>query len=436
MAREKCVGIDFGTSNSAVALSTNGKVRLIEAELGKFTQPSSIFIRADGYISTGSQAVGDFQSESRNNDGYHFIPSVKPGLSLRGYDGNVVRSTRRLENGRPITRFFPVEELGGALIGKLKRRAEETIGSQVSSVILGRPVFFSTDTELDRLAQLRLENAAKHAGFKHTRFVMEPVAAAMYYERVTQRRQSQKVLVFDFGGGTLDISIINLPESQVNLNRDSTSLAKTVIATNGISLGGTDLDKDIFRSLFPEYFGFNVSYTEQGLTIPRYIELDVTEWHLKEILHQEMVFDFLGRVASDLYCTDPQAIKRLMTLIRYQQMYPLLRNIETAKINLSDHGRSTITHRFNDIDIDVELTTRQYEHMIRARVRSIRDCLFESLRMAGITQQDIDVVLKVGGSSSNRFVDGLLTSIFKGKINSLELFTSVVSGLAIVGNNQ
>ncbi len=430
------VGLDFGTSNSAIAAVENNRVRIFETKEGQPTQPSSIFIRIDGYISVGNQAIEDFQNPEQYVDEFHFIPSIKAGLPVEYYDGNVLRSKKTIVNGRFLTRYFPIQELGGNLIADLKNRAEETSGKRTEGVVIGRPVFFSEDKKEDKLAQDRLEAAAGEAGFQEVHFVLEPVAAALYYEKYYSTHNPHKIFVFDFGGGTLDISILNFDQDQLEQGGfRADELSNTVLGTNGIDLGGTDLDKDIFEAKFLRYFGSSLTYNKKELPIPAHIHHDITEWHLLEHEGKRSTHSFLRQIASDPYCSDRDAAQRLITLVENQQVYSVLRSIEAAKIRLSSTKETRINHNYKNIQIDELLTRREFETMVQPRLKSIQSCMDECLRLAQVKLDDIDVVLKVGGSSNNLFVGEMLTRTFPGQMRGTDVFTSVVSGLAVAADN-
>ena len=220
---------------------------------GRQSQPSSIFIRADGYYSTGFDSLSDFTDPEAKTDTFHFVPSIKPGLPLDYSEGISLRSTRRDTEGALPIKFFGVEEMASFVISNLRQKAESQLRSYSENVVLGRPVEFSPDTQKDTLAQNRLEEAAKLAGFSSVQFVLEPIAAALYYERSRPNSKSRNVFVFDFGGGTLDTCVLELrPSERISQN----SLNSQVLASHGIMLGGNDLDKDIFARRYLNFFGW------------------------------------------------------------------------------------------------------------------------------------------------------------------------------------
>jgi hypothetical chaperone protein len=431
MSERLKVGLDFGTSNSAIATAKNGEITIFRDEEGNLSQPSSIFISVDGQITTGFEAVEEYLKPDKNGDTTHIVPAIKRGLALDFYEGNILESKKVAVNGRRKRTFFPVEEMCAQLMRDLKKRAEATTQKEATGVVVGRPVNFSEDETLDKLAQRRLERAATIAGFHNISFLLEPVAAALYFETQNPSDTPRKLFVFDFGGGTLDVSVVGLERS----NAISPNTESSVLATHGIDLGGTDLDKDVFNALFLEYFGSKVIYGHKQLPMPIHLYGDLTEWHLHETTRTKETINVLKTIALDPFCSDEEAVNRLITLVRDQKMYSILRRIEAAKIGLTTQERTDIRFRHKQLELDSSLTQDEYERIIRSRVEEIQDCIQECLRKAQLEPKEIDVVLKTGGSSNNGFVDALLGNIFTGNIRSSDIFTSVVSGLAIAAEN-
>jgi len=424
------LGIDFGTSNSSAGVIYDGKTRILETEMGQKSQPSSIFIRVDGYHSTGFDALSDFANPDLKTDAYHFVPSIKPGLPLDYYEGISLKSaTKRDIDGKPLTRFFGVEEMTSYIISNIKNKAETQLGNPVDKVVLGRPVQFSENSKMDLLAEHRLEEAAKMAGFKSVRFVMEPIAAALYYEKSRPNTQAKNVFIFDFGGGTLDTCILEL-NSQSRLTQSS--IKSKVLSSYGITLGGNDLDKDVFHKRYLSFFGSDVLWSYKRLPMPAHIFNEIPEWHLIDQLRKSDMFGYLREVANN--CTDPEAIKRLTTLIEDQQVFAVLQSIERGKIALSSLEKVNIKYGFKNIHINDTITRAEFEGMVASRRTQIQKCIEECLAKAQLRGDQVDAVLKVGGSSNNRFIDSILAKNFQTKIEDDNVFTSVVAGLSIAAS--
>src|SRR5439155_26427063 len=117
----------------------------------------------------------------------------------------------------------------------------------VDSVVMGRPVFFSTDAQKDALAQSRLHTAASSAGFQHIQFLFEPIGAALTYE--ANFLAEEVVFVFDFGGGTLDFSVIRIGPQR----RNQTQRREDILAVGGVVIGGNTFDEDVMEKRLIKY---------------------------------------------------------------------------------------------------------------------------------------------------------------------------------------
>lgn len=166
--------------------------------------------------------------------------------------------------------------------------------------------------------------------------------------------------------------------------------------------------------------------------MPAHIFTEISEWHLVDQLRKSDIFGFLREVVRD--CTDPEAIKRLATLIQDQQVFAILQSIEQAKIALASYNSTKVKYDFKDIHINDSVTRKEFESMIANRRTDIQRCIDECLNRAQLDTQQVDAILKVGGSSNNRFIDEILKSNFQTKIEDDNVFTSVVAGLSIASS--
>ena len=194
--------IDFGTSNSAIAIPGEAGMRLVELEAGFTTMPTAVFYAADGkpheppHREFGRAAIAAY---------------------VDGIDGRLMRSMKSILGSSLVEQTTDVGggrgerylDIVTAYLAHLKRRAEATSRAPIGRVVLGRPVFFvDDDAAADAKAQVSLRTAAQRAGFREIEFQYEPIAAAFDYEQGTEREE--KVLVADIGGGTSDFSIVRV----------------------------------------------------------------------------------------------------------------------------------------------------------------------------------------------------------------------------------
>ncbi len=126
----------------------------------------------------------------------------------------------------------------------MKQRAEDVLGEPIDAVTLGRPVKFSESPEQDHKAQETLRQAAQEAGFKEVDFELEPIAAALDYEQ--SMTKPQNVVIFDFGGGTLDIAVMRLGDPH----------KREVYASGGVDIAGSDFDRAIIEKRMLSHFGY------------------------------------------------------------------------------------------------------------------------------------------------------------------------------------
>jgi hypothetical chaperone protein len=181
MMSEKVYGIDFGTTNSAVAISQNGEVRVLPIGFnGDKIIRSLLFFPREGRVHfIGEDAITHYIESGMEG---RLIQSIKTFLPDKSFTGTVLR-------GRSRT----LEDLISLILKHLKTKANEIMGEDIRSVVLGRPARFSEDPEIDDLAERRLLQAAQLAGFEEIHFQFEPIAAAYSYE--SRLREAQLVLV-------------------------------------------------------------------------------------------------------------------------------------------------------------------------------------------------------------------------------------------------
>lgn len=447
-----CYGLDFGTSNSAVAAPHNGAVRLypIDPHAANPDVASSVlFIDRAGNSFVGAQAIQVFVERNTGREiqrkrvtsgqvietAYgqelvqfdadidapgRFFQSIKSFLADEAFEGTNVFGT-----------FYTIEELAAEFIRQLKMRADALNERAIDAVMMGRPVFFSTDPHQDRLAQTRLEHAARMAGFSDIEFLFEPIGAALTYEAEIDREQI--AFVFDFGGGTLDFTVIRLDPAHMHL-RDR---KQDILAVGGVVVGGNTFDEDLMEKRLMKYFGKNYvgkTLTGAEIRLPRWIQLQLRSWYTIPFLNEHKTIEDL----RDLIVMAEKGrgdLVALLTLIQKNYGWNLFQAIEHAKLELSGKRTSKIAFRRDAIQIDEPLTRREFETVIGQRLRNIDKEMDRTLHAAGLKPQDIDVVIRTGGSSLIPAVQKMLERKFGAeKVNKQEVFTSVVQGLARAGS--
>ncbi len=369
----KIIGIDLGTTNSAVAFMEGGQAKIIPNAEGGNTTPSVVALKKDGETIVGMPArrqavtnplktiysakrfIGRKFSEVKNE-----IKNV-PFNVVEGPDGAAMIEW----DGKPVR----PEEISAKVLEKLKADAEKYLGQKVTEAVITVPAYFN---DSERQATI---NAGKIAGLDVKRIVNEPTAAALAYG--ADKNKDQKIAVYDFGGGTFDISILEIGSEGTF----------EVLATNGdTKLGGDDFDQAIFEYVMAEF-------------------------------KKETGIDLMN---------DAMAVQRVRSAS------------EKAKIELSASTQTEINEPFiamNDgvpSNLNITLTRAKFEELIAPLVeRSIEPCK-KVLKDAGLQASQINEVILVGGSTRVPLVKQKVEQFFGKKPNeSVHPDEAVALGAAI-----
>ncbi|WP_426461148.1 molecular chaperone DnaK [Mycoplasma hafezii] len=317
MAKEVVLGIDLGTTNSVVSVIENGQPVVLENPNGKRTTPSVVAFK------NGETIVGEVakrQVETNPNT----VVSIK---RLMGTDKTVH------VNGKD----YKPEEISAMILSYMKDYAEAKLGQKVTKAVITVPAYF------DNAQREATKIAGKIAGLDVLRIINEPTAAALAFGLEKSKDKSMKVLVYDLGGGTFDVSVLELEDGTFQ-----------VLSTSGDNhLGGDDWDNEIVK------------------------------WMLKEI--------------KDKYNYDATSDK--MALARLKE------TAEKAKIDLSAQSVAQINLPFlavtadGPVNVELELKRSEFEAMTSQLLDRTRKPIEDALREAGITAADLHEVLLVGGST-------------------------------------
>jgi hypothetical chaperone protein len=351
------------------------------------------------------------------------VDELQPGRLMQ-YLKTALRKVGKVD-GRPgaqsydgtqvFDRFYRVVDLVQAYLEALKQRAETFLGQEISGVTLGRPVKFNPDPLLDHQAEETLRQAAHQAGFAEVNFELEPIAAALFYEQTLARPQT--ALIFDFGGGTLDLAILRLGDPA----------SRQIYATGGIDIAGSDFDRMIIQTRMLAHFGL-----EQVRNQPDLLELvhAVPDWSALPELSTPLNWHNMERAIQAGIA--PVRLKALQALVFNDLAFSFYNKVESAKIALSNQGAAVIELKDQNIDIWELYTRSQFEKDILDHRQRIEQVLLETVAASGLEPGQIDAVVTTGGSSSIPAFQVMLGRIFGAqKVIASNAFSSVTSGLAI-----
>ena len=355
----KIIGIDLGTTNSCVAVLDGDKVRVLENSEGRRTTPSSVAYAKDGEIIVGDAAKRQAVTNPKNT-----LFAIKRLIGRRYDDAEVQRDIgimpfkiTKADNGDAWVEVddkkLAPPQISAEVLKKMKKTAEDILGEEVTEAVITCPAYFN---DSQRQAT---KDAGRIAGLNVKRIINEPTAAAIAYGE-DKAKGEQKIAVYDLGGGTFDISIIDIDEVDGEKTFE-------VLATNGDThLGGEDFDNRIVDYLIDEF------KTEQGVDLR----------------------------------TDPLALQRLKEAA------------EKAKIELSSSQQTDVNLPYITADatgpkhMNIKITRAKLESLVEELVTKTLEPVKTALSDAGLSPSDVNDVILVGGQSRMPMVQKLVADFF------------------------
>ncbi|WP_411824325.1 molecular chaperone DnaK [Leptospira sp. 'Mane'] len=375
MSKEKIIGIDLGTTNSCVAVMEGGDPVVIQNSEGARTTPSIV-----AYTAKGETIVGQFAKNQSITNAVNTIRSAKRFIGRRFNEANeeakmvsykIIRAGNDGVKFETVSGEFTPQEISARILQKMKKTAEDFLGHEVKKAVVTVPAYFNDEQ------RQATKDAGRIAGLEVERIINEPTAAALAYG-FDKKKTNAKIAVYDLGGGTFDVSILELGDGVFEVK-----------STNGDThLGGDDFD--------------NV----------------VMQWLIDEFKKQTGI-DISG---------DKNTVQRLKEAA------------EKAKIELSGTTSTQINLPFITADasgpkhLDMTLTKAKFDDITKALVEKTRIPCVSALRDAGLSASEIDEVILVGGSTRIPAVQALVKEIFGKEPNkSVNPDEVVAVGAAIQG---
>jgi hypothetical chaperone protein len=404
--------IDFGTSNSAVAVPDGAALRLAPVEGAYTTLPTAVFFNTD---------------ENTREFGRAALSAY-----IDGFDGRLMRSMKSIL-GSPLAENSTDLGDGSAIkytdviaifVDHLKRSAEASAGGPISRAVLGRPVFFvDDDPRADQLAQQQLEAAARSVGLREIHFQYEPIAAAFDYE--SHLTEEGLVLVADIGGGTSDFSLVRVgPERMKRVERKD-----DVLAHHGVHVAGTDFDRRVELVTILREFGYQ-TLDPEGREIPSRIYFDLATWHLINTVYAPKRVSELA-LMRHLF-TEVKHHDRLMRVVERRFGHAMAAHAEEAKIGVAAGGETVID--LDQVEDDLRLAFDEAQ-LIKAgqdETQRIVRAARETVQAAGVAMRDVNAIYFTGGSTGLAFLSGALAAAFPdAKPVFGDRLASVATGLGI-----
>ncbi len=430
--RQVFFGIDFGTTNSAVAmLRPGGEIQLVRFSFRGQEIPScrSVLYFEQSKTASGQRRVHGYSGPEGIE---RYLDAEEKGRLIQSLKSHL--SSRSLTGTEVFGRRHRLEELVTRIVGDLRNRAEEQFSRPVRRATVGRPVRFvgAESEEEDDFAVARLREAFMAAGFEDVVFELEPVAAASAYEATVAREEL--ILIGDFGGGTSDFSLLRVgPEVRRRGRRP-----EDLLGNSGVGVAGDAFDARIVRKLVSPALGSNSEARSLGKilpAVPAWVYAHLERWHYLSFLRTNNVREILKSACAR--ALEPEKIEALIAVIQGDLGYQLHQAVQKVKFELSHKERAEFTFRdgalgASAIELCIPITRAQFESWIAEDLAAIEHSVDALLKGAGVAPREVDRVFLTGGSSFVPAVRRIFFSRFgKDRIRGGNEFTSVAQGLAL-----
>jgi len=425
-ATARSVGLDFGTSNSAVTCidATGAPVLAQFPAAGGMTDTFPSVLHFERELENGVPTVHAFAgTEAIERYLSHDTPgrlmrSLKAYLADRHFDGTSVYG-----------RHLSLGDLIAAFLKKLLGAAAQSLGPIPSRVVVGRPVHFSIERSeaANEFARGRLEQAVRASGFEDVLFEYEPVAAAYSYEQTVQR--DELIMVGDFGGGTSDFSILPVGPGP----RSRASESREILGNDGVAMAGDAFDRQIVRHLVAPALGFGSEYQaapDKTLPIPNWPYAILEQWHSLSLINRPKVLQMLERLRP--LALNPLAVDAFSYFIETDLGLRLHEAVRALKIALSRAPNATFLFSCGPVTIERSVARTEFEGWIRTELEAMGASVDRLIAATGVRTSQIDRVFLTGGSALVPAVRRLFETRFGAeKIAGGGEFTSVATGLAL-----
>jgi len=420
------LGLDFGTTNSALARADASAVQLARFGDARTYRTVLYFdpneqIGGRPAVLAGPSAIERYLAGDGSG---RLIQSIKSHLASRLFDKTIV-----------FGRAFALPELVALFLERLFRDAERDFGRiERRRMVVGRPVrYASAENDADdALAVARMREALALVGVEDPIFEPEPLAAAHTYQQTLDH--DELVLVADFGGGTTDFCLMSLRQPRARAS------GSRVLAIDGVGVAGDAFDGEVVMRTVAPALGLGSRYrmrekANESLEIPRWIYSKVRRWHHLSLLRSRETLALLDDLRKQAH--EPEKLLALIHVVEADLGFHLYRAVEGTKVALSANDNARLCFDDPPAVIDSKITRREFDQWIEPPLAAIAAALDRTLKKAGAAPSDVDAVFMTGGTSLVPAVRTMFAKRFgEQKLRGGDELVSVALGLALVARDH
>ena len=432
-------GLDFGTSNTSVAVWDGERSTVLPVDpLAGAAMPTVLYVRRDGTSIVGRSAIDTYLADNRQRG--PVTREYKPlGIKMESSNPRqkTVEAVIYTDTSSPGRLFQALktflgdsldvrtnvfgeerglEELIAVVLAHVRERVRELVGEMPAEITIGRPVEYVGGPAAEERAVSRMRRAAELAGFGGVRFAFEPVGAA-HAADVT----SGLTLVFDFGGGTLDLAIVRRQGSTLE-----------VLSTAGRNIGGDRCTERLIDDVVAPQLGSRATWTPKRLRLPAFMVNALHDWHALSALNEKPLLEALDDLVRQ--GAPKRELAALRSAIELQLGYEIFMTADITKCALSSEPAAILTYHHGAVDVDARVTRGRFERLIDNLLTETDALITDVLVRATVRSTDIVEVVTTGGSSAIPAFRTLLARRFTtARVRDAAAFTSVAAGLAMPG---
>ena len=432
-------GLDFGTSNTSLAVWDGERSTVLPIDpLAGAAMPTVLYVRRDGTSVVGRPAIEAYLADNRQRG--PITREFKPlGVKLESSNPRqkTVEAVILTDTSSPGRLFQALktflgdsldvrtnvfgearglEELIAVVLGHVRERAHEIAGEWPQEITIGRPVEYIGGAEAEARAIARMRRAAELAGFEDVRFAFEPVGAA-HAAAITPGLS----LVFDFGGGTLDLAVVR-----------RTGGVLEVLATAGRGIGGDRCTERVIDDVVAPKLGSRATWGPKRLRLPAFMVNALHDWHALSALNEKPLLEALDDLVRQ--GAPRRELAALRSAIELQLGYEIFMTADQTKCELSSAPAAILSYHHGAVDVDARITRGRFERLIEMLLTDTDALVTDVLVRAQVSSADIAEVVTTGGSSAIPAFRTLLARRFpNARVRDAAAFTSVAAGLAMPG---